>query len=219
MCWHFHSGVCLLDCLLHNNVTRMCFTKFGAMISAESVKRSSFFHHRKEKTSNQRLNLLPHPTPIHSIISPYLKYYLLIVVFLSCSWECVSALHTFTKKQGKMYCTEQQHVQHVAGSHAMTWRGEAREATLTSTYIQTKAAQLGEWGVSAEVCGVRRPRRVRAEHWKEREFDGCGLRGEGGRSAGRLRECDGCSRSEGGEVRRGHVRATQENSSGELFGF
>lgn len=63
---------------------------------------------------------------------------------------------------------------------------------------------------------VERPHRVRGEDFKEREFDGCGLRGAEGRSAGRLRACDGCSRSKGREVRRGHVRG---KTSGECFVF
>lgn len=131
---------------------------------------------------------------------------------------CVSALHVFTKKQGKMNCTEQQHVQHVAESHTTIWWWGARQATLTSTYIQTKAAQLSEgWALRCAVCGGHAEWEVRI--LRSGSLTGCGLRGEEGRSAGRLRACDGCSRSKGREVRRGHVRKNHENSSGEFFGF
>lgn len=130
---------------------------------------------------------------------------------------CVSALHVFTKKQGKMNCTEQQHVQHVAESHDdLVMRSAGGN---TYKYIYTDEGGAAQWGVSAEVCSVWRPSRVRVRILRSGSLTGCGLRGEEGRSAGRLRACDGCSRSKGREVRRGHVRKNHENSSGEFFVF
>lgn len=58
----------------------------------------------------------------------------------------------FTKKRGKVDCTQQQRV---AESHGVGW-WEACRATLTKTH-HTDEGDAAQWGLSAEVCSVGRP--------------------------------------------------------------